>query len=211
MCRLLFIRAIHGFDIGNKLKKFADICQNSQEYHGHGWGCAYLSGKEWESYKNSVPIWEDNLNQFQKSTVLIAHARSAFRDRDIGIENNMPFYKDNFAFIFNGELHGVKIKEKGKIGAEKIFNYILRFYDGDLFSSLKKALPIIEKRTRYIKALNMIISDKNKAFVVSQFNEQLQYFTLYYKKNPSELIICSSPFPAEKNWQQIVNRSIRVF
>ena len=46
--------------------------------------------------------------------------------KGIKIENNMPFTGGNYVYVFNGELRGVRIKEKGRIGAEKIFNYINR-------------------------------------------------------------------------------------
>jgi glutamine amidotransferase len=211
MCRLLYIKSKQQFDLGNELKKFAQICENSTEYQGHGWGCAYLVDNEWVQYRSITPIWHDNLDQFKESTVLLGHARSAFRNENIELKNNMPFYKNNLAFIFNGELHGVKIKENGRIGAEKIFNFIMRYYDNNLLISLEKAIPILESRTRYIKALNLIICDKKHAYVVSQFNDQPDYFTLHFVKNPSKLIICSDPLAGEKNWHSLNNRTIQVF
>jgi len=36
----------------------------------------------------------------------VAHARSAFEDKDIVVENNMPFTDGERVFIFNGELRG---------------------------------------------------------------------------------------------------------
>ncbi len=59
-------------------------------------------------------------HNFPTTKRLIVHARSAFQDKDIVVENNMPFYDDKYIFIFNGELNGVKIKSDGRIGAEKI-------------------------------------------------------------------------------------------
>jgi len=158
-----------------------------------------------------LPIWEDNLEQFGTTDILIAHARSAFRDRDIKIENNMPFYDDKNVFIFNGELHGVKIKEKGRIGAEKIFNFIKRFDRGSIFAALEKALPIIEKRSKYIKAINIIIARGNKLFVSSLFNENPEYFTMHYKKSPGYMQICSEPFSGEDDWDQNAKRSFMEF
>ena len=211
MCRLLYIRSNTTFDTSSHLKIFAQICKNSKEYQGHGWGCAYLKNQDWVRYKNIKPIWEDNLNQFNGTRMLIAHARSAFRDQDIGLENNMPFYKGELAFIFNGELHGVKIKEEGRIGAEKIFNFLTRFYDDNLLKAIQKGVKILERRTRYIKAMNIVISDKNRAFIISKFNEDPEYFTIYYKETDQERIICSEPYPGESNWQKLKNGTIGVF
>ena len=49
----------------------------------------------------------------------------------------MPFTNGDRVFIFNGELRGVRVKADGRIGAEKIFNYILRFDKGDLNQAVR--------------------------------------------------------------------------
>src|SRR5512136_2582737 len=100
----------------------------------------------------------DRLSRFPRTSFLIAHARSAFEDRDITVENNMPFSDGERIFIFNGELRGVKLHEQGRIGAEKIFNFIRRFDRGDTLAALKKAVELIRKRTRYIRGMNIIMA-----------------------------------------------------
>jgi predicted glutamine amidotransferase len=207
MCRLLYVRNKTDFKLSEHLKKFAEIARNSKEYQGHGWGCSYLQKGEWKHYKNILPIWEDNLDQFGTSILLVAHARSAFRDRDIVVENNMPFYDDKYVFIFNGELHGVKIKADGRIGAEKIFNFIKRFDKGDMLKALSKGVDIIGKQSRYIRAMNIIIANKEKVFLSTQFNEDHTYFTLYYKQTDNELILCSEPYSKENNWVALKNNT----
>jgi glutamine amidotransferase len=211
MCRLLYVRSKNEFDIHQHLEYFAGISKNSKEYQGDGWGCSYLIENKWKNYKNITPIWEDDFRCFGKTTLLVAHARSAFRDQDIGVQNNMPFSENSFRYIFNGEMHGVKIREKGSIGAEKLFNFILRFYKGKLIEALEKSVQIVEKRSRYIKAMNIIIADKRHAYVVSYFNEDPGYFSLNLKRSESELILCSDPYPDQKNWQLIENKTIRKF
>jgi len=211
MCRLLYVRKNRAFEISNHLEKFAEIAQNSKEYQGHGWGCSYLEKGLWSHYKNISPIWEDDLNQFGKSSLLIAHARSAFQDKDIVVENNMPFFDDNYVFIFNGELHGVRINEVGRIGAEKIFNFIKRFNKGDMLAALDKGRTIINKRSKYVKAMNIILADKKRAYICSEHNEDKDYFTLHYKQTDDELIICSMPYPEGIEWQTLENKTVKVF
>lgn len=208
MCRLLLVKSKNEFQIFDHLKEFAKISKNCKEYQGHGWGCAYLTNDSWKTYKNIKPIWEDNFEQFGNTTLLIAHARSAFRNEGIQIENNMPFQKDDKIFIFNGELHGVRIKEQGRIGAEKIFNYILRFNKTNLLAAFKKALDIIEKKSNYVKAMNIIMSDKKNICLSSMFNEDKNYFTMHSKKLLNALIICSEPYSNELGWEKINNNTI---
>jgi len=211
MCRLLLVKSQNEFPIVDHLRQFVHIAKHSREYQGHGWGCAFLIDNEWQIYKNIKPIWEDDLEQLGKTTQLLAHARSAFRDEGIRVENNMPFQKEGIIYIFNGELQGVKIKEQGRIGAEKIFNYILRFHNGDLLQALKKGIEIIQKRTAYVRAINIIVSDKRKVYVSSGFNEDFDYFTMHYKKSDDRLLICSEPYEGESDWHKIPNHTIKVF
>jgi glutamine amidotransferase len=211
MCRFLYIRSDHAFAVAEHLDKFAELSKNSKEYQGHGWGCAYLQENHWQLYKNIKPIWEDDLQQFATTRVLIAHARSAFEDRDIKVENNMPFTDDNLIFVFNGELRGVKIRETGRIGAEKIFNFIKRFDKGDMRHAIQKGTKIITTRTEYIRAMNFLIADRNNAFLATFFNSDPDYFTVWHKKENNSVYICSAPYPGESSWTAIANQTVQVF
>lgn len=209
MCRLLTVRSQTRFAIEPHLGKFAQIAKNSKEYQGHGWGCAYLDpAGHWQFYRNIKPVWEDDLSRFDETRLLVAHARSAFEDKDIVVENNMPFFDGRSVYIFNGELRGVKIREDGRIGAEKIFNYIRRFDKGDTEQALTKAVGIIKKRTRHIRGMNIIMVNETGVSVSSYFTEDESYFTMSYREG-DDLIICSDPYPSEKNWSNIANDSVR--
>lgn len=211
MCRLLTVSSEKPFAITSHLKQFAHISKNSKEYQGHGWGCAYLDESgDWKNYKNISPVWEDDLDAFGETTLLVAHARSAFEDKDIFVENNMPFFDGRTIFIFNGELRGVKVRAEGRIGAEKIFNYIRRFDKGNTHAALEKATAIIKKRSRYIRGMNIVMVNTEGIFVSSYFSEDETYFTLHYREG-RELIICSAPYPSKDNWQKIANNSMRAW
>ncbi|MBT4823938.1 hypothetical protein HN695_01055 [Candidatus Woesearchaeota archaeon] len=216
MCRLLLVRTENEFKISKHLSSFADISKNSKEFQGHGWGCSYLNNGKWNTYRNIQPIWEDNLEQFNTTNLLIGHARSAFKDEGIVIENNMPFEDDKYIFIFNGELHGVKLNVEGRIGAEKIFNFIRRMEQGsaaNMLEALQKSVEIIKNRSRYIKSMNIIIVDKetNNIYLSTMFNEDEDYFTMHYKENENGIIICSDSYQNEEGWTKIENNTIKQF
>lgn len=208
MCRLLFVKSSEAFEPAVYLRPFAAISKNSKEYQGHGWGCAAFRNGQWEIYKNIRPVWEDDLDQFEPADLFVAHARSAFRDEGIVVENNMPFYDGSHIFIFNGELQGVKIRAEGRIGAEKVFNYIRRFYQKDMNAAINRAIPIIEKRSSYIKAMNFMLVGSTRAHLVSVFSEDPEYFTLWSKKFENGRIICSDPFPGEDDWEPVPNHTV---
>jgi len=211
MCRLLVVRSQDALTPASYLERFASIARNSKEYQGHGWGCAWKDdGQSWQIYRNIRPVWEDDFSRFPRTSLFIAHARSAFEDRDIVVENNMPFSDGERVFIFNGELRGVKIREEGRIGAEKIFNFIRRFDTGDTLAALKKAAGLIRNRTRYIRGMNIIMVKGRAIYLSTFFSEDEEYFTIRCKEGP-ELVICSEVYPSEEGWQCIANETVRVW
>lgn len=211
MCRLLLVKSDREFEIAEQLERLAFIAKNSKEFQGHGWGCAYLENGSWKHHKNIEPIWLDSFETFGKSTLLLAHARSAYKDEGITIENNMPFYDDRRVFIFNGELRGVRISEEGRIGAEKIFNFIKRFDHGQMLDALKRGVDVIDKRTRYIRAMNIILADADEVCVASIFNEDPDYFTMRYSTDGGKLVIASDVLPGNERWEKVENRTVRLF
>ena len=190
------------------LEALARIARDSKEYQGHGWGCAWLEDGTWRTHHDIAPIWEDRNRPEGRTRLLLAHARSAFRDEGIRVENNMPFRDERRVFVFNGELRGVRIKEQGRIGAEKVFNFIKRFDRGDLGEALRRATQVIEKRTRYLRAMNIVIADRQAIYVASRFREDPGYFQMHRSQSKDTLIICSAPYRAGGTWEPVANGSV---
>jgi predicted glutamine amidotransferase len=211
MCRLLALRSDSPISLTPYLEQFAHLAQASQAYQGHGWGMAYrLDHDRWVYYKNITPIWEDDLRQFPPADMALIHARSAFRDEGIVVENNMPFYDEHAIFVFNGHLQGVRLQVEGRIGAEKIFNCIQRLHRGDVGAALQQGTTLITKRARYVRAMNIIMTDRHRFYVSSTYAENSAYFQMVVKSG-SILVICSEPLPGETGWRAIANHSFHVF
>jgi len=208
MCRLLYVRAESPFSIHDHLKQFAEIARTSPEFQGHGWGCAWVRDGDWQFHHAIQPIWEADLTGFGTTTLLLAHARSAFRNEGICVENNMPFFDGRYVFIFNGELQGVRIREQGRIGAEKIFNYLKRFDENDIFRSIQRGVSVIEKRTRYVRAMNFVMASLDSTYLTTVFGENPDYFQLYRRHQGDSDIVCSVAYPGEQNWQRIDNNTV---
>lgn len=215
MCRLLCVRGDEPFDLEEHLEAFTEVARNSREFQGHGWGCAWIEAGRWRIYRNITPIWEDRHRPRGRTLLLLAHARSAFRDEGIRVANNMPFFDGERMFLFNGELRGVRIREHGRIGAEKVFNFVKRFDRGDLRSALERGLPLIEKRTRYLRAMNIVVADASlRVTVASRFNEDPDYFQMRRGTVGGASVLCSEPYPAPAGpagWTPIPNGTISAF
>jgi len=213
MCRLLLLHASGGVDPNPHLAAFRELSRDSREYQGHGWGCAWLDGdRQWRLYHDIRPVWEDVEPEFPRTPLFIAHARSAFRDEGIEVENNMPFSDGDNVFAFNGELRGVRIKERGRIGAEKIFNYIKRFDRGDMGAAVERGVAVIDKRTRYVRAMNFFLANRQSVYVCSFYNEDPEYFQLREATIDGVSVVCSAPYGGERYaWRGVPNRDIRQF
>jgi hypothetical protein len=83
--------------------------------------------------------------------------------------------------------------------SKKSFNFIKRFDKGDMEAALERATTVLGKRTEYIKAMNLLVADKDEAYVASFFNEDPEYSTIHTKTN-GVVIVCSEPYPAAKAW-----------
>ena len=207
MCRILYARAEADFAISELLAPFTELSRHSKEFQGHGWGCAWREGESWRQYHDIRPIWEDDLSQFGSTRLLLVHARSAFRDEGIVVENNMPFSDGESVFIFNGELRGVRIRSEGRIGAEKIYNYIRRFDKGDKCAATAKAVDIIKKRSTYVRAMNLILSDGVQSCLSTNYSENPGYFQMHQKQDGGLHLVCSEPFAGDRGWTRIENNT----
>lgn len=211
MCRLLLLYHPDGVDPTRHLDEFRALSRDSREYQGHGWGCAWLDAdRQWRLHHDIRPVWEDTDPVFPRTRLFVAHARSAFRDEGVVVENNMPFADGRCVFAFNGELRGVRIKERGRIGAEKIFNYIKRFDRGDLGAAVARGVAVIARRTRYVRAMNFFLADHESVHICSLFNEEPGYFQLREADFDGVTVVCSDPYPGwPAAWRDIPNHSIR--
>ncbi len=210
MCRILAVTADRPVDVAGHLRAFAEIARDSREFQGHGWGCAWQDGGAWRTYHNILPVWEDDCSRFGEARVFLAHARSAFRDEGIAVENNMPFVDAPFAFVFNGELRGVRIAETGRIGAEKLFRFLVRRGAAEGADAMRTATRLVAQRTRYIRAMNVVIGGSGRFVVGSSFHEDAEYFTLHARRAEGLTAVCSEPYRGEPGWTALPNGTIEV-
>jgi len=210
MCRILAVKYREPFAIAPWVERFAAMARASREYQGDGWGCAWDDGRGWQTYHSLAPVWEDDASKFGDARLLLVHARSAFRNEGISVANNMPFLAGGVAFAFNGELHGVRIREQGRIGAEKVFNTIRRATNGDLAAGLAHATALIRARTRYVRAMNIVLCDGARILAHCEYAELPDYFTLHALGGDGLAVVCSEPLAGIGPWRPLANGALEV-
>ncbi len=186
------MRGQQSFEVAPVLESFRKICHDSREYQGHGWGATWRSGGSWARYRSLSPIWEDDAALATDVDFLVVHARSAFRDEGIAIENNMPFYRGERVFVFNGELQGVRLRVPGRIGAEKVFHLIQERDEGDLDAALASADRLLVSKSERVRAMNIALTEGEQIYASCRYDESPDYFTLHYREGDLAAV-CSEP------------------
>ncbi len=209
MCRLLVVRSVTPVSMEYHLRQFAQTAKDSPEDQSHGWGCAWLVAGQWQFYHHIRPIWQDGLARFPASAYFLAHARSAYRNEGIEVRNNMPFDDGERVFIFNGELQGVRVREYGRIGAEKVFNFVKRFDAGDVASAIQQGVHHLVRKTRYVRAMNFVIATRQETWLNTTYNENADYFQMHQKRTANTCIVSSAPYAEDSGWIPLDNHSIQ--
>jgi predicted glutamine amidotransferase len=211
MCRILALTAAEPVDLAGHLGAFALVARHSREYQGHGWGCAWQVDGEWRTHHSVAPIWDDDVRGLGRARVFVAHARSAFRDEGISVENNMPFVEAGNAFAFNGELRGVRVAETGRIGAEKLFRFLARHEAVAGAEQAARAVRLVAQRTRYVRAMNFVLAGGARFVVHSSFSEDGEYFTLHARREAGLFVVCSAPHDRPgAGWTPLANGTTEV-
>jgi predicted glutamine amidotransferase len=189
---------------------FKERCRRSLEYQGHGFGMTLRTSGRWERRKSLTPIWEDRRPLPRSVDALVVHARSAFRNEGIEVENNMPFDRGELSFVFNGEIRGVRLKAPGRIGAEKLFHLILERQPHGLPEALREVDQLVRSRSRYVRAMNVALTalnDDRAIYAHCRFAERPDYFTLHFREGDLSGV---SSEPLDASFRPMDNGETRV-
>jgi len=177
---------------------------NSNFVHGDGWGIVSGKSGELELYKKEVPCWYDpKFHHYYNVDMdfVILHARRA----SSGLARysfTHPFEKNGWYFCHNGTIDD--FRSKGRSDSEQFFSLILDNLRerGDEKEAIKKAVNQVKKYT----ALNFILSNENKAYLLVKYGKSPEYYTMKYLQNKKYVIVSSEVLPNFKTeWMKIAN------
>ena len=81
--------------------------------------------------------------------------------------------------------------------------------------AVEHGLSVIEKRTRYVRAMNLVVADAaGRVTVASRFNEDPDYFQMRRATIGGAQVLCSEPYPASfrpAEWAPIANGAALAF
>jgi len=175
--------------------------------HGDGWGIVCGKSGKLELYKKEVACWNDPKFHHYHNVDMdfaILHARRASSGlAKYGFTH--PFEKDGWYFCHNGTIND--FISRGRSDSEQFFSLIL-----DNLRQHTDAKETIEKTVNQIRkytALNFILSNKNKAYVLVKYRKSPEYYTMKYLQNKKYVIVSSEVLPNFKTeWMKIANDTI---
>jgi predicted glutamine amidotransferase len=209
MCRILLIRSEDSFEVQPHLEAFAAMCRSSSEYQGDGWGMVVVNGVR-GTVRHPTPIWEHDFSCFGPARLLMVHARSAFSAHPLGVDHNMPFIDPRYCFAFNGELHGVQLNAEGDTGAAKIFSLFRRLDHGDAERALQRTVQLLEKRSRHIRACNLVLTDGDHAWAYARSTDEPDYFTMHAARGDGMVAVSSAPLDNGLEWRAMPHDTVEV-
>ena len=214
MCRFLIVKSKEKIVPDVLLRSFALACEKSMAPDGglqnDGYGIAWKEENTWQLKKSLAPIWTEQgmFQEVPQSDFFIAHARSAARpiDKNI-IEYNQPFLDDDFLYVFNGMIKGVRlsIPLNGIIGSQKLFSLLkhqIKEYGGDIHVALRKLSDLMMHNAKKIEGMNIGLISGGKIYVLNQYDTHENYYGLYFYEEEKLKLISSEPFGSFA-WQRI--------
>ncbi|MEM3162256.1 MAG: class II glutamine amidotransferase [Candidatus Bathyarchaeia archaeon] len=176
--------------------------------HADGWGILIRISGNFEHYKKEVACWEDpkfaDYYNCQADLVLL-HARRASPFTPINYEFTQPFIRDGWCFCHNGTIKDLISEQKSD--SEQFFSLILDQilqYD-DVIEAIRKTVNKIENYT----ALNFILCNKDKAFVLIKYQKYPKYYTMKCLQSQDYVIISSEILQNFKGgWKQTSNNTM---
>ena len=85
------------------------------------------------------------------------------------------------------------------------------FHDGTLHDAVVKGADIINRRTRYVRAMNIVVVDAEEAVASCHFGEDPEYFQLRVVRRDGLDVVCSESYPGEGEWARMDNGETRAF
>lgn len=195
--------------------EFAEMCRQSKEWQGDGWGIRWQDDKgKWQRQKSLAPVWTTRRpnKEILKAKTFIIHARSAsFKEQRGKVWHNQPYLENGVVFVFNGFLHGVSLHLPGETGAEKIFRFISKRIKTVSFAeALTKIHQLIRRNTKKVLGCNIGLTDGKKIAVLCDYDKDEEYYRLCYYQDKNTTLVCSEPLRPYK-WQRMKKGEVKVF
>lgn len=195
----------------NKNEKHEINREKPHLLHNDGWGIVTKRNGKLELYKKAVSCWEDpKYKKYYEMDIdfLILHARKATPNMPISYSFTHPFEKNGWLFCHNGTIHDLT-EQKDKSDSERFFEMILDAMKDE--TEVTTAIKIALSKVKSYSAINFILANDNKAYILNKFQEYPQYYTMKYFATKSIVMVSSERLQHFNDaWKELGNNNLAI-
>jgi len=173
--------------------------------HSDGWGIVLGKSGRLRFYKKAVACWKDPKYQEYytvNADFLFLHARKASPNVSVNYAFTHPFRKDDWFFCHNGT---IKDFVKPNLSDSEVFFKLLldRIKERN---DVPQAIEDTVKRLKEYTALNFILANNRKAYVLNKFVLNYpKYYTMKYLVEEDFAIVSSECLEHFEEWNLMGN------
>ena len=217
-CRMLV--AVGEFQMARLLDDFKLMALNRNEkhelnrdnpdfIHDSGWGIVLgTSGSLAELYKKDVPLWQDPHYEAYSDAVsdfVLLHARRASPGSPVDLSHTHPFERNGSYFCHNGTITDPQFEDQRD--SENFFHLILEHLKQG--EKPEAAIRQAGSQMKDYTAINLIITYKDKAYILVDHRKNPDYYTMKYIEHPHYTIVSSETLPSfTGKWTRIPSNTL---
>ncbi len=145
--------------------------------------------------------------------VLLAHARKSSREyqKFCGAIHAHPFFYDGVFLCHNGTVRDIARLGAG-LGTDtrRILLWLAKRWRPRTPERLRECLAELFQLLQDYTALNLLIAERENLYALCAYNQNPDYFTLWFRLGEGHLAVASEPADAEGLWVPLENREMLV-
>jgi glutamine amidotransferase len=181
--------------------------------HPDGWGIAWREGGEIRLFRSGKPAGADPaLSEIRVTTDrFIGHVRYASNTATVNASNAHPFLVGGTALAHNGTFQGAIGEEARRRGVSDTLVFLERLaalWGERTFARLRGALMELLADAGLVgdySAANLLIASGEELFALRRFRREDDYYTLYLRTAPGQVIAASQPLDDSPGWRLLEN------
>jgi predicted glutamine amidotransferase len=233
MCRMMAIIGDSSIKKSDLLLKFrclsacGKVRTGAQPGHEDGWGIlSYRNNSPEYLGRSTEPAWKNGEYRLdcEKITntdrIVLAHLRKTSSGA-VSLENTQPLVSGKWSFGHNGTVYSPNfntgsVQSDSRVVLDKLARAIEES-ESSIEQAIAKNVGLIreeilrepDRKGRTYSSLTFMLSDGESLYVLRDFTEEEDYYTMYYFESPSGVVFCQERIWSAP-WKPLGNRKLAI-
>ena len=234
MCRMMAIIGDSSIKKSDLLLKFrclstcGKVRTNARPGHEDGWGVlSYRNNSPEYLGRSTEPAWKNGEYGLaceritDMNRIVLAHLRKA-SPGDVSLQNTQPLTSGKWSFGHNGTVYSPNFNTGGvqsdsRVLLDKLVRAIQESGDAPIERLIGKNVGQLredilrqpDEKGRTYSSLTFMLSDGESLYVLRDFTEEENYYTMYYFELPSGAVFCQEKI-SSASWKPLGNRKLAI-